>query len=90
LRLRWCALTCSEIIDHLPERSGEVVRDGAALSGAQLSPDVARVDAHASSLSPARAINSTMVSGVSLVGTARRTGHRFVAGTGILNSILAW
>jgi hypothetical protein len=25
-----------------------------------------------------------------LVATARRTGHRFVAGTGILNSIVAW
>jgi len=61
-----------------------------ALSGAKLSPDVARVDAHASSLSPARAINSTMASGVSLVGTFRRTDHRFVAGTGILNSILSW
>jgi hypothetical protein len=31
-----------------------------------------------------------MASGVSLVGAARRTGHRFVAETGILNSIVAW
>jgi hypothetical protein len=73
---------------YLPEDRGKVAGDGTALVFRELTPDVARVDGHASSLSPAQARKSSTASGVSLVGTPFRAGRRLVAGIGILNSMV--
>jgi hypothetical protein len=73
---------------YLPEDRGKVVGDGTALVFREPTPDVARVDRHASSLSPAQARKSVTASGVSLVAMPLRTGRRLVAGIGILNSMV--
>jgi hypothetical protein len=73
---------------YLPEDRGKVISDGIALVFGELTPDVARVDGHASSLSPAQARKSVTASRVSLVAMPLGTGRRLVAGIGILNSMV--
>jgi hypothetical protein len=73
---------------YLPEDRGKVIGDGTALVFSELTPDVARVDGHASSLSPAQARKSVTASRVSLVAMPLRPGRRLVAGIGILNSMV--
>jgi hypothetical protein len=73
---------------YLPEDRGKVIGDGIALVFGELTPDVARVDGHASSLSPAQARKSVTASRVSLVAMPLGTGRRLVAGIGILNSMV--
>jgi hypothetical protein len=73
---------------YLPEDRGKVTGDGTALVFGELTPDVARVDGHASSLSPAQARKSVTASRVSLVAMPLGTGRRLVAGIGILNSMV--
>src|SRR5918993_2060544 len=73
---------------YLPEDRGKVTGDGTALVFRELTPDVARVDGHASSLSPAQARKSVTASRVSLVAMPLRPGRRLVAGIGILNSMV--
>jgi hypothetical protein len=73
---------------YLPEDRGKVIGDGTALVFGELTPDVARVDGQASSLSPAQARKSVTASRVSLVAMPLGTGRRLVAGIGILNSMV--
>jgi hypothetical protein len=70
---------------HLLEDCGEVVDDIAPEVPGEVPPDVAWLDGHVSSLSPASATNSWMASRESLVATSGRTGRRLVAGIGIIN-----
>ena len=68
---------------QLPEDRGEVGDDFPALAGRQGSPDVAGLDGHAPSLSPAVATNSSSASRQSLAGMARGpAGRRLVAWIG--------
>jgi hypothetical protein len=70
---------------HLLKDCGELVDDLATEVPGEVPPDVAWLDGHASSLSPASATNSWIASRVSLVATSGRTGRRLVAGIGIIN-----
>jgi len=52
---------------HLPQDGAEIAGDLSAERRSQARPDIAGVDGHAASLSPATATSSASASGVSLV-----------------------
>src|SRR3954451_7887633 len=71
---------------QLPEDRGEVGDDFPTRARRQGSPDLAGLDGHASSLSPAVATRSSSASRQSLAGMARGpVGRRLVAGIGSMS-----
>ena len=69
---------------HFPQNGAEIRGDLPADGRGHAGPDVAGLDGHAASRSPASRTSAASASGVSLVSPARRsgTGSRLVADSG--------
>src|SRR5215210_6273157 len=80
----WFAVTRSEVMGYLLQGRGEVAGDLPAQPRREAAPDLAGLDRHGATASPATVSRSRNASALSLGGTNSRSGcaSRFVAARG--------